>query len=74
LYLFIRRALKQIVEIIETYHFVSYIHNYIQHPTVKFSFICRVIIAGHDVYFDATDHLPITYSVFVKYLEKIRIH
>jgi hypothetical protein len=74
LYLFIRRALKQILEIKETYHFVKYIQNYIQHPTVKFNFICREIIAGHDVDFDATDHLPVTYSAFVKYLKKIRIY
>jgi len=26
---------KQVVVIIETYHFVNYIQNYIQHPAVK---------------------------------------
>jgi hypothetical protein len=35
LYLFIRRAIKHIVVIIEAYQFVNYIQNFIQHPAVK---------------------------------------
>jgi hypothetical protein len=73
LYLYIRRVIKQIVEIIETCHFVNNKHDFIQHPAVKFNFARREIIAEHDVDFDATGHLPITYSALVKYLKKMRI-
>ena len=31
LYRFIRRAIKQIVVLIQAYHFVSYVQNFIQH-------------------------------------------
>jgi hypothetical protein len=43
LYLSIRRAMKEIVVIIEAYQFVnySYIQNFIQHPAVQFNSICR---------------------------------
>jgi len=40
LYLFIRKVIKQIVLIIERYHFVSYVQNFIQHPAVKVNSIC----------------------------------
>jgi len=41
--------------------------------TILYNFICREITAEHNVDFDATDHLPVTYSAFVKYLVKMRI-
>jgi len=41
LYLFIRRAIKQIVVIIEAYNFVKNIQNFIQHPAVKVNSIRR---------------------------------
>ena len=41
MHLFIRRVTKQFVVIIEAYHFVSYIQNYIQHAAVKVHFLCR---------------------------------
>jgi hypothetical protein len=39
-YLFIRRATKQTVVIIQIYQFCNYIQNFIQHPTDKVSSIC----------------------------------
>jgi hypothetical protein len=39
--LFIRRVIKQIVVIIEAYHFFNYIQNSIQHSFVKVNSICR---------------------------------
>jgi len=41
LYLPIRGAIKEIVEVIEAYYFAKYIQDFIQHPTVKVNSICR---------------------------------
>jgi hypothetical protein len=40
-YLSIRRAIKQIVEIIKTFTFVNYVQNFIQHSSVKFNSLRR---------------------------------
>jgi len=34
-------VIKQVVIIIEAYHFVNYVQNFIQHPAVKVNSICR---------------------------------
>jgi hypothetical protein len=41
LYLFIRRVIKKTAVIIKAYHFVNYIQNSIQQPSVKVNSICR---------------------------------
>jgi len=41
LYLFKRRAIKQIVEIIGAYHFCNYVQNFIQHSPIKVNAIYR---------------------------------
>jgi len=41
LYLFIRRVMKQTVEITSAYQFVNYIKNFTHHPAVKVNSICR---------------------------------
>jgi hypothetical protein len=50
LYLFIRRVKKQILVIIEAYHFCHYIQNVIQHPGVKVNSICRGNYLGSSVW------------------------
>jgi len=40
-YLLIRMVIKQTVVIIQVHHFVNYVRNFIQHPAVKFNFICK---------------------------------
>jgi len=40
LYLFIRRAIKQIVVIVEVYHFAIYVQSFNQHPAIKVNSIC----------------------------------
>jgi len=41
LYPFIRMMIKQIVVIIEAYHFIRYLQNFIQCPAVKVNSMCR---------------------------------
>ena len=41
LYLFIRRAIKQTVVILDAHLFASYIQNVIQHPAAKVNSICE---------------------------------
>jgi len=50
LYLFIRRAIKQIVLIIEAYHFCLLHTNFIHHPAVKVNSICRGNYWGSSVW------------------------
>ena len=38
LYLFIRRVIKQIVVIIEAFHFCQAVQNFIHHPAIKASY------------------------------------
>jgi hypothetical protein len=56
-----RRVIKQIVVIIEAYHFANYIQNFIQHSSVKVNSICRVNYWGSSVwismYRSTTDHI-----------------
>jgi hypothetical protein len=40
-YLFMRRAIQQILVIIEAHHFVNYVQIIIQHPAIKLNSICR---------------------------------
>jgi len=40
-YQFLRKVIKQIAVIIEAYHFVNYIHNFIQHTAFKVNCTCR---------------------------------
>jgi hypothetical protein len=51
LYIFIRRAIKQIVVIIEAHNSANYIQNFTQHPTVNGNSICRINYWGSSVWF-----------------------
>jgi len=42
--------MKQIVVIMETYHFFKHIQNFIQHPAVKVNFMCRGNYWGSSVW------------------------
>jgi hypothetical protein len=68
MYLSIRRAMKQILVIVETYHMAKYIQTFIQHPAVKVTFILLLGIIIVD--FDTTGQLLIIYCALVKYWRK----
>jgi len=57
----IRRAIKQIVVIIETYHFCQLLTNFIQNSAVKVNPICRRNYGDHQCGFrgnrSTTDHM-----------------
>jgi len=52
LYLYIRRDIKQIVELQRHRHisFVTYVHYFIQHPPVKVNSVCRRNYCGSSVW------------------------
>jgi hypothetical protein len=50
LYLSVRSVIKQIVVIIEAYHFANYKQNFVQHPAVKVNSICRGNYWGSSVW------------------------
>ena len=56
--------------ILEAYHFVSYVQNFIQHPTIRLTPYAEEIIGDHSVGFDATGQLLIILPELVKYLRK----
>ena len=40
-YLFMKRAVKHAVVILDAHHFVNYVQNVIQYPAVKVNSICK---------------------------------
>ena len=65
--LYIRRAIKQSVEIIGAYHFANHIQSSIQHPAVKVNYIVRSNYWGIiNVDLTVTGQLLIIYSAFVQ--------
>jgi hypothetical protein len=47
LYLYITRALKQILVVTEACHFAICVQNFIQHPTIKVNSYAEEIIGDH---------------------------
>jgi len=66
-----KKVIKHTVEIIDAYHSLNYLQNFIQNPAVKINSICKGNYWVSLMWISTlTGQLMIIYSAFVKYARK----